>query len=88
MVLTRMQRQMLALQRRMLSLLAEQERVVTHELSASMGLSDEELLVVAEPLSEKGFVRLCLSISGGPNWWEITPRGREILGANEIDARL
>jgi len=72
-------------QRRMLKLLADHERVVTRELSERMECTDEELLLeaVAVPLCEDGLARLCLNISGGPNWYEITPRGRELLRAGD-----
>lgn len=67
------------------ALLADRERVVMDDVKAATGLDNEQLLTLYEPLIEQRLVLLCLNISGGPNWFEITPRGREALRTDGDD---
>jgi hypothetical protein len=63
----------------MLELLTERERFVEHDMREAMGLDHEQLHILYVSLFEQGLAILCLNISGGPSWYEITPRGREAL---------
>ena len=67
----------------MLELLTQRERFVMDDMKEATGCDHEQLLTLYEPLFEQGMAVLCLNISGGPNWFEITPRGREALRARD-----
>ena len=42
--------------------LDERQRVLVRELTETLGCSDEELMPLAQPLSEKGLALLCLNL--------------------------
>jgi hypothetical protein len=68
-------------QRRLLTLLDERERVSHDELETTVFGSYEESRSCWEPLREQGLVVACVPASWDRGWLEITPHGRELLGA-------
>ena len=71
------------LQRRMLALLTEREKIPADEFTSAVGASPEEFASATRSLGEKGLL-LAIVPLGGPNIrqqvaWQITPRGREAL---------
>lgn len=75
------------LQRRMLTVVAEGEKVSSTDVMTALGISSDEFEVLVRSLSGE---RLLISVLplGGPNlpapgWWEISPRGRQVLAELE-----
>ena len=75
------------LERRMLEVLTRRERFVMEDMKQATGCDQEQLLALYEPLFDRGPALLCLNISGGRNWFEITPHGRQALRTADDDER-
>jgi hypothetical protein len=73
------------LQRRMLALLADRDRVSPDELVTTLNASHEELAKASRPLSEERLVMVC--VASMSSWFEITPRGRALARGDDGGAK-
>jgi hypothetical protein len=71
----------------MLTVVAEGEKVTSAEVMTVLGISQDEFEVLRRSLIEE---RLLISVLPlglpdfpAPGWWEISPRGRQVLAEAE-----
>jgi len=66
------------LQMRLLGQLAEQEGATTSKLVEALGIPEAEFGATVEPLLVDDLVGTAVP-TAGPDWWWITPNGRDAL---------